>query len=76
MTRVQAFNTAGDVMEPTKGPSIVILREESLIEMNLFLPSLSLAKTLDQDLVERKHTTAKGKVLSGSFLRKKTNEFS
>lgn len=66
---------AGGMMEPTTEPASVILREGSLIEMKLLLPSLSLAKTLDHDLEERKHATAKGRkeVLSGFFFRKRTH---
>lgn len=59
-------------MEPTTEPTTVILREGSLIEMKLLLPSLSLAKQLDHDLEERKHAAAK-EVRSGSFLRKRTH---
>lgn len=37
-------------------------QEGSLIEMKLFLPSLTLAKKIiDYDLAERKHTAAKGR---------------
>lgn len=66
---------AGGMTEPTAEPASVILREGSLIGMKLLLPSLSLAKTLDHDLEERKHAAAKGRkeVRSGSFFRERTH---